>query len=106
MNKRSSAAARTLAAIAVIGGFVLVLLVVVMGLSSSSDSGTTQSPNAKSAHQPTVPAKDVPKVYMIKSGDTLTAIAHSTGVSVAQIQRLNPTVDPQILIAGEKLKLR
>ena len=104
MKKRSSAA-RALAAIAVIGGFVLVLVVVVAALSSSGDSGTTQPASTSSSH-PTVPAKDVPKVYMVKSGDTLTAIAHSTGVSVAQIQRLNPTVDPQILIAGEKLKLR
>ena len=43
---------------------------------------------------------------MIKNGDTLTAIAHETGVPVATIQRLNPNVDPQILISGEKLKLR
>ena len=43
---------------------------------------------------------------MIKSGDTLTSIAHETGVGVAKIERLNPEVDPQILIAGEKLKLK
>ena len=105
MKKRSSAA-RALAAIAVIGGFLLVVVVVVAALNSSSgDSDATRHSSTSSSH-PTVPAKDVPKVYMIKSGDTLTAIAHSTGVSVAQIQRLNPTVDPQILIAGEKLKLR
>lgn len=44
--------------------------------------------------------------YVVKSGDTLTAIAHQTGVPVAQILALNPEVDPQILIAGQTLKLR
>ena len=45
------------------------------------------------------------KTYMVKSGDTLTSIAHETGVPVAEILALNPEVDPQILIAGETLKL-
>jgi LysM repeat protein len=48
----------------------------------------------------------VPKAYEVQSGDTLTSIAHETGVPVAVIVKLNPGVDPQILIAGEKLKLR
>ena len=39
-------------------------------------------------------------------GDTLTSIAHKTGVPVARIRALNPGVDPQILISGETLKLR
>ena len=43
---------------------------------------------------------------MVKSGDTLISIAHQTGVPVAHILALNPEVDPQILIAGETLKLR
>ena len=48
----------------------------------------------------------VPKVYVVQNGDTLTSIAHETGVSVARIQRLNPGIDPQILVSGEELKLR
>ena len=43
---------------------------------------------------------------MVQNGDTLTSIAHETGVPVARIEELNPGVDPQILISGEKLKLR
>jgi len=50
--------------------------------------------------------KPVPKAYEVQSGDTLTSIAHATGVPVAEILRLNPGVDPQILISGEELKLR
>jgi LysM repeat protein len=44
--------------------------------------------------------------YVVQNGDTLTSIAHKTGVPVARIEALNPGVDPQILISGEKLKLR
>ncbi len=47
-----------------------------------------------------------PKTYEVQSGDTLTSIAHETGVPVAVIVKLNPGVDPQILVSGEKLKLR
>ena len=50
--------------------------------------------------------RPVPKSYEVQSGDTLTSIARETGVPVAVIVKLNPGVDPQILIAGEKLKLR
>lgn len=47
-----------------------------------------------------------PKSYEVQSGDTLTSIAQETGVPVAIIVKLNPGVDPQILIAGERLKLK
>jgi LysM repeat protein len=50
--------------------------------------------------------KNTPATYVVQSGDTLTSIAHKTGVSVAEIQKLNPNIDPQILITGETLKLR
>ncbi len=47
-----------------------------------------------------------PKYYEVQSGDTLTSIAHETGVPVSRILQLNPGIDPQILISGEDLKLR
>jgi LysM repeat protein len=50
--------------------------------------------------------RPVPKTYEVQSGDTLTSIARETGVPVAIIVKLNPGVDPQILIAGEILKLK
>ncbi|MET0305652.1 MAG: LysM domain-containing protein [Solirubrobacterales bacterium] len=50
--------------------------------------------------------RPIPKTYEVQSGDTLTSIARETGVPVAVIVKLNPGVDPQILIAGEVLKLK
>jgi len=43
--------------------------------------------------------------YTVKPGDTLEAISAKTGVSVDELARLNPDVDPQALVAGSKLKL-
>jgi len=67
-----------------------------------SHGGLNPAHRAKTSedHEP------VPKSYEVQSGDTLTSIAHETGVPVATILQLNPGVDPQILVSGEKLKLR
>jgi LysM repeat protein len=106
MTKRSKAPARALAVIALIAAFAVVVAVVASAL-GGDDSGTDVPARrgGKVTRQPSTPKK-APKVYVIKNGDTLTAIAHETGVPIATIQRLNPEVDPQILISGEKLKLR
>jgi LysM repeat protein len=105
MNKRSKAPARVLAVLALIAGFALVIAIFAGVIKSgNSDSSGKQSSSGKLSKQH--PPKHVPKVYVIKNGDTLTAIAHSTGVPVAQIERLNPQTDPLSLISGEKLKLR
>jgi LysM domain-containing protein len=44
--------------------------------------------------------------YRVKAGDTLGGIAEKTGVPVDQLQQLNPQLDPQALVAGQKIKLR
>lgn len=105
MTKRSTAPARAFAVIALIGGFILVIVVFSAALSGGdSEDGGGSSPARVT--QPKGGGKEAPKAYVIENGDTLIAIAHKTGVPVAQIERLNPEVDPQILISGEKLKLR
>jgi LysM repeat protein len=45
------------------------------------------------------------RTYRVKPGDTLSGIAAKTGVSLQQIQRLNPKLDSQSLQTGEKIKL-
>ncbi|HKF80363.1 MAG TPA: LysM domain-containing protein [Thermoleophilaceae bacterium] len=42
----------------------------------------------------------------MKTGDTLGGIAAKTGVSVDKLQELNPGLDPQGLVSGQKVKLR
>lgn len=44
--------------------------------------------------------------YTVKSGDTLGAIAESTGVPVDELVELNPDLDAQSLRVGQRIKLR
>ena len=103
MRQRSSAPARAVAALALICGFLVVAVVVAISLGGDGDDGPSH-------HHGVVQHRDedrpTPKSYVVQNGDTLTSIAHQTGVPVARIVALNPGIDPQILVSGEKLKLR
>ncbi len=93
--------------LALVAAFVVLVVVVSAAMNDNGSGGSAGNAHAQHApHKEQEAQKKVPATYVIKSGDTLTAIAHATGVSVAKIERLNPEVDPQILIAGEKLKLK
>lgn len=103
MEKRTSALTRLVAALALVAAVLVVVVVVgaAMDDSSSPREQRTERPDKKQKKQRTQE-----KTYTVQTGDTLTAIAHKTGVPVAEILALNPEVDPQILIAGQTLKLR
>jgi LysM domain len=107
MENRTTRPARALATIALVVGFIALVIVVSASLGGGGSSGGGKGPVARHASRGGGESKQpVPASYVVKSGDTLTSIAHRTGVPVARIQRLNPETDPQILIAGEKLKLK
>ncbi len=106
MNQRSSASARILAVSALIVAFVVAIVLIGGAIGGDSDGSGGRTDGGRSAQEGGGANRDAPASYVVKSGDTLTSIAHETGVSVVRIQTLNPEVDPQILIAGEKLKLR
>jgi len=107
MNQRSSAFARALAVAALVGGFIVVIAIVSASLSGDGDGGSDGRPAAaKKAKGGGGDSSEPRKSYVVQNGDTLTSIAERTGVSVSRIQELNPGVDPQILVSGEKLKLR
>ena len=75
---------------------------------SRDDDGSKTSTNGKTstAKGETTPASSEPKTYTVKPGDTLGMIAEQTGVSVAELQELNPDLDPQSLTVGDKIRLR
>ncbi|MET0232244.1 MAG: LysM domain-containing protein, partial [Rhodanobacteraceae bacterium] len=54
-----------------------------------------------------VPEKAAPAstTYVVKSGDTPSTIARTCGVSIAQLKRMNPRLDPKRLKPGEKLRV-
>jgi LysM repeat protein len=107
--------ARFLAPLALLG-FVLALLLIV---SHSSGGGGSTGNEAKSnqAQPASTSAANSggksssskskgPRFYTVKAGDTPSAIAEKTGVALTTIEQLNPSLDPQALSPGERVKLR
>jgi LysM repeat protein len=103
MEKRTNSAARIFAILAL--AVAVVVVVAVIAGADGDDSSTNGKHGSQHAKKHTRPHTKAAS-YVVETGDTLTSIAHETGVPVATILVLNPEVDPQILIAGEKLKLR
>lgn len=113
MARRSFA--RILAPLALVGALVAIVLVVQSSLSdpdgaTSTPTSTTGTSGTGSATTGATDAKDEkPKrkrrAYTVKPGDILTTVSEKTGVSVEELEELNPDVDPQALQVGQRLKL-
>jgi LysM repeat protein len=108
MKKKRNWFARFLALVALVAAiFAVVVVASNTHLHSSSDKTTGNAHHGKSQKKQ---AKKKPrtkaKTYEVQSGDTLTSIAQSTGLTVSELQALNPEIDPQTLIAGEVLQLQ
>lgn len=104
MERRTSPAARIFAAIALIGAVLAV--VVAISIAMNTDSSSRNDRTKQQTQKESKPKRARAATYTVQTGDTLTSIAHRTGVPVNELLALNPEVDPQILIAGQTLKLR
>lgn len=77
---------------------------------------TVDQPETKTRHRTVVvngrrrarPAHRGPRYYVVRTGDTLSAIAARTGVSMSQLAHLNPALaaSPNSLQTGQRLRLR
>ena len=47
-----------------------------------------------------------PRIYRVQSGDTLSGIASRQKTDTATLEELNPQIDPQTLLPGQKIRLR
>ena len=107
MKRKRSWIARILALVALAAAIVAVVVIAKnTDLHSDSGKGGAQKSQPHKQKQQQKKKRTKAKTYEVQSGDTLTSIAHKTGVPVAELQALNPEVDPQILVAGEVLKLQ
>ncbi|MFL5822591.1 MAG: LysM peptidoglycan-binding domain-containing protein [Solirubrobacteraceae bacterium] len=100
---------RFLAPIALVAIVVVVALVVRSHLANRSHHSTTipQSgghlvQGARIGHKHHRRAK----FYVVRRGDTLSAISVKTHVPIPILQMLNPGLDPNALQAGQRLRLR
>jgi LysM repeat protein len=70
------------------------------GTDNAGRTTTTDEPNRKKQRRPRG------NTYTVKAGDTLGAIAEKSGIPVETLLELNPDLDPQALVAGQKITLR
>jgi LysM repeat protein len=103
MQSAKSASVRVLAPIGVALLAVAVLFVIAtsLGDGSNGDGGNGRGGGGGQKKERTDE-----KFYVVEPGDTLTTISDKTGVGVEKLTRLNPDLDPQALISGERVKLR
>jgi LysM repeat protein len=110
IRRRRRNPGRWLAPLALIACAVTVYAVVHNTLADSTTAPTTSAQSSGSASSSSKSSKKKSgkrrRVYIVKSGDTLTGIAAKTGVSLVTIQRLNPKLDAQTLHAGQRVRLR
>jgi LysM repeat protein len=100
----TSVVARVLAPLALIAAAIAVALVISGSLDDSGGSG--RRGNADNRPNQERQAQQQEETYVVQPGDTLETIAQKTGVSVEELQRRNPGVDPQALQSGTELELR
>ena len=104
-GRRSTA--RLLAPLALALAAVAVLLVIQASTGSGGGSKDGTANTTSVEQQPTQTTKQrVRPSYTVKLNDNLGLISEKTGVSVARLEELNPELDPQNLIVGQKIKLR
>ena len=98
---------RAFAVLALIAAFVLVVAVVATsgGGSGGGDNGSAQ---VKSTEGPTKKGRAAVSrgVWIVRSGDTLGKISEETGIDIDTLVQLNPDLDPQALLEGQRIALR
>jgi LysM repeat protein len=100
--------ARFLAPIALIA--VVFALYTVVHDTSATDPGkggaeTTQPTATATKSAAKKSSKKKRKMYTVKAGDTPSGIAAKAGISLEELEQLNPNLDPQSLSPGQRLRL-
>jgi LysM domain-containing protein len=111
MEEGARSPLRFLAPIALIVAALIALVVIVLSSGGGDSTGAGGAPTEHAAEEGGSGEDQAGQrvnqdSYQVEIGDTLASIADKTGVSEEEIQQLNPGIDPQALIAGQRIKLR
>lgn len=97
------------APVAFLAAVTIAVLLVHSGLSHHTQTATTTTqPVAQTTSKATtaVHAGKAKRFYTVQTGDTFGTIASKEGISVTQLQALNPGVSSNALQVGQKLRVR
>ena len=95
--------ARYLAPIALVATITATYFVV-HGSLPHTHSATHSKVVLPTRRTPAKPARP-PATYVVRPGDSLSSISAKTGISVADLEALNPGIDPNALQTGQRLIL-
>jgi LysM domain len=96
---------RVFAVLALIGAVVLVVAVV--ATSGGGGGGDKNGDSHQKTHISKAGRQAIRKgVWIVEPGDTLGEISIKTGIDTARLQELNPDIDPQTLLEGQRIALR
>ena len=102
--------ARLLAPAAFLVAATVAILLIRAGLANDEPlptrpAATTTRPTRTSTQPTTTRKQPAPtrRTYTIQEGDTLDQVAFDHNTTVAQLLRLNPTIDPTSLQVGQKI---
>ena len=111
---------RALAPASLVVFAIVFLIVVIASLSGGDDSSSSRSEpvtitdsrdqdsaraRARERRERRERARARRGVYIVRSGDSLVMIAEKTDVPIETLVSLNPTVDPQALVTGQRIRL-
>jgi LysM repeat protein len=95
---------------AFLAGVTIAVLLVHSGLSHHHHSTTATTAVVSTTGESTTTTKGSAKTpkrfYTVQTGDTFGTIAAKEGISVAQLQALNPGVSSNALQVGQKLRVK
>ena len=116
MSAHQQSAMRLLAPAALAVFAIAFLIVVIASLGGDGETSTPERPaaasererNSTQRREPRTITRDSgnPRFYTVRAGDSLALIAEKTGVSLAELRTLNPSLDPQGLVTGQRVRLR
>jgi LysM repeat protein len=107
MDRRRQSSPARLAAVAALAVAALVLIIVVSASLSGGGDDDGQGGRSEPERRVRLNKEGKPqKLYIVKPGDSLSTIAEEVNVSVEELQRLNPDIDPQALRTGARVKIR
>lgn len=98
--------ARIAAVLALVAALLAFVVLVATTGSDEGDNGGTGTQAEQSG--PSKPgARAVQRgVWIVHEGDTLAQISEETGLDVDELLQLNPDLDPQALLQGQRIALR
>jgi hypothetical protein len=97
---------RAFAVLALIAAVILVVVVVTTSAGGGGGDGGGNG-NSHKSHIGKAGRHAIHKgAWIVQPGDTLGEISQKTGIDVDTLQTLNPDIDPQTLLEGQRIALR